>query len=267
MIGLDFPNISPNMVTIGFVSIKWYSMAYLVGIICAWYMVKNFVKKYGFNISSDEIGELAFYATIGVIVGGRLGYVVFYGGSPNPFFENPLQILQLWKGGMSFHGGIAGVIIAIYLFCRRFKFKFLQITDIVVPTVPLGIFLGRIANFINDELWGRVTDVSWAVKFPSGGYLPRHPSQLYEALLEGVLLFIILNILFRIKKIRDMTGFTSACFALGYALCRLFVEQFREPDAQLGFLFMHITMGQLLSVPLVIAGFYIIYRNLFSKPL
>ncbi|MDR1694739.1 MAG: prolipoprotein diacylglyceryl transferase [Lactobacillaceae bacterium] len=266
MIGLAFPNISPEIFSIGFFSVRWYSMAYLLGILFAWFMVKRNVKKYDWGLTDENLSDLAFYATMGMVAGGRLGYVLFYGGEPNPFWENPALILQLWKGGMSFHGGIAGVIFAVLWYSYKIKYPFLKIMDIIAPFAPIGLFLGRLTNFINDELWGRVTTVPWAVRFPNGGYLPRHPSQLYEAMLEGVVMFLILNILWNIKWTREKTGFISGTFAILYTLFRVIVEQYREPDAHIGFVLGSMTMGQLLSVPLILAGIWAIYKSFKTKP-
>ena len=263
MIGLDFPDISPIIFSIGPLSIRWYSMAYLFGIIIAWLLIKRNVKKYNLPLSKENLEDLVFYITLGIIIGGRLGYVLFYGS--NTFLHNPLSILEVWKGGMSFHGGVLGVIIASYLFAKKIKYKFLGITDLIVLYAPIGIFFGRITNFINDELWGRVTDVAWAVRFPNGGYLPRHPSQLYEAFFEGIIMFIILNWLWKYKNIRERQGFISALFITLYGLFRISMEQFREPDAQLGFFFGSLTMGQILSIPLIIVGISIIGYK--TKPL
>lgn len=264
MIGFDFPNISPIIFAIGPFAIRWYSMAYLVGILMAWFLTKRYVKKYNIGLTDDNLGDLAFYCTLGIIIGGRLGYVLFYGGEDNPFVKNPLMVFEIWKGGMSFHGGVAGVAFAVLFYAHKIKYSFLEMMDVIVPSVPIGVFLGRLTNFVNDELWGRVTDVSWAVRFPNGGFLPRHPSQLYEAMLEGVVMFIILNILWNIKWVRERTGFVSGMFVLLYALFRSIVEQYREPDAQLGFFFGAITMGQLLSIPLVLAGVWGIYHGIKS---
>ncbi len=257
MTGLDFPNISPILFSIGPVAIRYYSLAYLFGILIGWFLLLKNIKKYNLNITPKQVEELIFYYTLGVVLGGRLGYVLFYGDGL--FWQNPLQIFAIWQGGMSFHGGILGVIIATYLFAKRFDFKFLFITDLISLYVPIGIFLGRIANFINDELWGRVSDVPWAIKFPSGGFLPRHPSQLYEAFLEGFIMFIILNVLWKFEKIRNRTGFISAMFVLLYGVFRAVVENYRQPDAQLGFLFAGLTMGQLLSFPFIITGLVVIF--------
>lgn len=259
MTGLNYPEISPIIFSIGPLVVRWYSMAYLVGIISAWLLVKRQVRIYNIPLTKDNLEDLVFDVTMGIILGGRLGYVIFYGGSM--FWEHPLQILAIWNGGMSFHGGIIGVILAIWYFAYKIKTPFLKITDLVVLYVPIGIFLGRLANFVNDELWGRVTDVAWAVRFPRGGYLPRHPSQIYEALAEGVFMFIILNWLWRYKWVRERTGFVSGCFACLYAIMRMSMEQFREPDAQLGFFFDSITMGQMLSLPFLIVGAWVMYRS------
>jgi len=258
MTGLSFPDISPIIFSLGPISIRWYSMAYLFGIVAAALFVARDVKKYVLGLSKEKIEDLAFYVTLGIIVGGRLGYMLFYGREL--LLSNPLSLFEIWKGGMSFHGGIIGVIIAIYLFSRNAKYPFLRATDMVCVYVPIGIFCGRIANFINDELWGRITDVPWAVRFPSGGYLPRHPSQIYEALAEGLLMFIILKILWRIERFRSKQGFLSGSFLLLYGMFRMFMEQFREPDRQLGFLFAHITMGQVLSLPFLLLGAFLIAR-------
>ncbi len=256
MTGLAFPDISPIIFSIGPLSIRWYSMAYLFGILFGWFLVNRYIKKYKINLSQTDLEDLVFYITLGIILGGRLGYVLFYGTSA--FWHNPLQILAIWQGGMSFHGGIIGVITAIYLFAGKIKYPFLGITDLVVLVVPVGVFFGRIANFVNDELWGRVTDVAWAVRFPNGGYLPRHPSQIYEALLEGLLTFVILNLLWRKKWVREHTGFVSSLFVLCYGVFRILMEQFRQPDAHMGFYLSYFTMGQILSLPLVVVGIWVL---------
>ena len=263
MIGLAYPEISPIIFSIGPVAIRWYSMAYLVGILLGWLLVSVRVKKYNINLDKGDLEDVVFYVTLGIVLGGRIGYILFYGWQQ--YADNPLEALAIWHGGMSFHGGIFGVISALFLLSRKLKFHFLQLTDLVAPVVPIGIFLGRIANFINDELWGRVTDVAWAVRFPRGGFVPRHPSQIYEACLEGIVLFCILNYLWRKKFFRENHGYISAIFLLGYALARLVVEQFREPDIQLGFLWYGLTMGQWLSVPIVLMGIYLIFHHFKSN--
>lgn len=260
---IDFPNISPVAFTIGVFSIRWYALAYLLGILSAWYFTKHNIKKYNLGITSNQLDDLVFYTTLGILLGGRLGYVLFYGNGY--FLRNPAEIFAVWHGGMSFHGGIIGVILALYLFSRKEQFSFLKITDIVALYVPIGIFLGRIANFINGELWGRVTDVPWAVKFPDGGYLPRHPSQIYEASCEGILMLIILNFLWRKPYVRQHSGIISACFLILYAVSRMCMEFFREPDMQIGFLFAHITLGQILSIPCLLLGLFVLHLSVKNK--
>lgn len=255
---IDFPAISPIIFTFGPLQLRWYALAYLVGILAAWWLTKRNIQKYELGISSAQLDDLVFYTTLGIILGGRLGYVLFYG--QGYFWHHPAEILAVWHGGMSFHGGIIGVILGLYAYAVKYHFPFLRVTDIVALYVPIGIFWGRLANFVNDELWGRVTTVPWAVKFPSGGYLPRHPSQIYESLSEGVLMFCILNIAWRYAYVRRHTGLVSALFLIIYTLSRLGMEFFREPDQQIGFLWHHITLGQLLSIPFLILGFYLLHR-------
>ncbi len=263
MTGLAYPDISPIIFSIGPIAIRWYSMAYLLGILSAWFLVSKNIKKYDLPITKANLEDLVFYVTLGIILGGRIGYVLFYG--TDVFLKNPLEIFAIWHGGMSFHGGILGVIIAVYLCSKKIKYPFLGLTDLVALYTPIGIFLGRLANFANDELWGRVTNIAWAVRFPSGGYLPRHPSQLYEAFTEGILLFITLNILWKIPFVRNNKGFISGVFLSFYTLFRIIMEQFREPDAQLGFIYANITMGQILSFPLMGIGAYLIIRTVKNR--
>lgn len=256
MIGLAYPEISPIALSLGPLVVRWYSLAYLFGILGAWFLFLRNNAKNNLGYSKQNIEDLVFYITLGIIIGGRLGYAVFYGGTE--MWLKPWRLFELWKGGMSFHGGIAGVCAAAFIFAKRFKFPFLSITDIVALYAPIGIFLGRLANFVNDELWGRVTDVAWAVRFPAGGYLPRHPSQLYEAFFEGLVLFIVLNLLWKLPKLRKANGFLSGLFVLCYGVFRISMEQFRQPDAQLGFFFGSVTMGQMLSVPLILIGGFVL---------
>lgn len=263
MNGFDFPDISPIIFSIGPLAVRWYSMAYLFGIVCGWYLIVRNVRKYNLGLTKENIEDLVFYLTLGIVVGGRLGYVLFYGGSA--FWHNPLQIFAVWKGGMSFHGGLLGVIAATYLFSRKINYKFLALTDLIVLYAPIGIFCGRLANFVNDELWGRITNVAWAVKFPSGGYWPRHPSQLYEAFFEGIVMFVVLNWLWRYPRVRECQGFVSSLFVILYGIFRMSMEQFREPDEQMGFFFNYFTMGQILSLPLVILGVIVMYFSLRRK--
>ena len=256
----DFPDISPVIFSIGPFALRWYAMAYLVGIVTAWILTKRNIRKYNLGITTEQLDDLVFYTTLGIILGGRLGYVICYGDGY--FWQHPAEILAVWHGGMSFHGGIAGVIIAIYCFAKKYKFPYLKITDLVALYVPIGIFLGRLANFVNGDIWGRITTVPWAVKFPDGGYLPRHPSQLYEALTEGILMFIILNLLWRKKFVRNHTGIISAVFLVIYGLSRISMEFFREPDRQIGYIAGSVTMGQILSLPFLILGLFILHRSL-----
>jgi len=260
MIGLAYPEISPIAFSLGPIAIRWYSLAYLAGILAAWYLVVKNNEKYRLGFEIKQIEDLVFYITLGIILGGRLGYAVFYGGAE--MWLKPWHLLELWKGGMSFHGGICGVIIASFCFAKKYKISFFKITDLIALYSPIGIFLGRLANFVNDELWGRETDVAWAVRFPRGGYVPRHPSQLYEAFLEGIVLFCLLNMLWRLPNVRKHSGLISGLFVFCYGLFRLVVEQFRQPDVQLGFLFFGLTMGQLLSIPLLILGIWGIFYSI-----
>lgn len=265
MTGFSYPNISPVFFSVGPIDIRWYSLAYLFGIAAAWFLVNRNIKKYNLPISKTQLEDVVFYITLGIILGGRIGYMLFYGREA--LLENPLELFALWHGGMSFHGGIAGVIIASWLAAKKINYKFLSLTDLAALYAPIGIFCGRLANFANDELWGRVTTVPWAVRFPNGGYLPRHPSQLYEAVFEGLVLFIVLNLLWQIRRVRCSSGFVSACFLILYGTFRVVMEQFREPDVQIGFIWEHITMGQLLSLPFIILGLSILYISINKKEL
>ncbi|MBR1915630.1 MAG: prolipoprotein diacylglyceryl transferase [Alphaproteobacteria bacterium] len=258
MNGLTYPLISPVMMHIGFIDIRWYSLAYLFGIVAAWFLILKNIKKYKIDLTKPQIDDFIFNITLGIILGGRIFYVLFY--NFEMFLSSPLEIFALWHGGMSFHGGLFGAILGIWYSAKKFKCPFLLLSDLAALYTPIGLFLGRLANFINDELWGRVADVPWAVRFPSGGYLPRHPSQIYEAVLEGLMLLIVLNFLWRYDWVRKRHGFISGVFLTGYAVFRIFIENFREPDAQLGFIFSQITMGQILSLPILAAGIFIIFR-------
>lgn len=261
MTGLDFPEMSPVIFSVGAFAVRWYSMAYLCGIAAAWFMILRMVKKYNLGLTRQQVEDAVFFTTIGIIVGGRLGYVLFYG--QEFFWEHPWQIPAIWKGGMSFHGGAVGAVAGMFYTAYSRKTNFWQLTDLAALFAPIGIFLGRIANFVNDELWGRVTDVPWAVRFPSGGYLPRHPSQLYEAFAEGLVIFFVLNWLWRYRAVRERRGVVSALFVIMYGSFRIVLERFRQPDAQLGFLWGGLTMGQLLSVPVLLFGLYLLWRFAF----
>lgn len=257
---MDFPNISPVAFQIGFLSVRWYSLAYMFGLLGGWIYAKKLAKKWQNGVGENHVDDFLTYATLGVIFGGRLGYVLFY--NLDYYAMNPVQILKIWQGGMSFHGGLLGVVVAFVLFSKLKKISFFALTDIIACVAPMGLFLGRVANFINGELYGRVAkDVPWAVVFPNGGSFPRHPSQLYEAMLEGLALFLILNLTALYPKVREKRGFLSGLFVAFYASFRLFVEQFRQPDLHLGFIFEHITMGQALSIPMLLCGLAIIFYS------
>ena len=255
-----WPEIDPVALQLGPLPIRWYALAYIAGLILGWAYARVLVQRAELwgtvpRPSVASLDDLLVYAALGVVVGGRLGYVLFY--NPEFYLAYPGEIVAVWKGGMSFHGGLAGAALGIYLFARRQNVPVLAVADLCATVVPIGIFLGRIANFIKPELWGRVSDVSWAMVFPGAGDEPRHPSQLYEAGLEGIVLLILLYALVRTGAYQR-SGFVTGAFAAGYGVARIICEFFREPDPQLGFLFGQATMGMLLSVPLVIAGLALI---------
>jgi phosphatidylglycerol:prolipoprotein diacylglycerol transferase len=258
---ITLPGFDPNIIQIGSFAIRWYSLAYIAGILLAWGSVKYFNRS---KLSKEALDDWLFWAVLGVVLGGRLGYVLFY--NFGFYIHHPLQILAVWHGGMSFHGGCLGAIISMYLFAKKYKINFLELTDTLAIATPIGLFFGRIANFINLELYGRVTGSNFGVIFPNAGDLPRHPSQLYEAALEGLLLFIILFALAKFTKIREKVGVLSGLFLVLYSAARAFVEQFREPDEQIGLLFNHhITMGQILSAPMIVAGLVVVGLALKNK--
>ena len=250
------PNFDPVIFSIGPLAIRWYSVAYILGIVFTFLMLKSSNKKLPI-MSAKALDDWITWAVLGIVIGGRLGYVLFY--NLGFYLENPVQILAIWQGGMSFHGGLLGSIIAMFLFAKKYKIDFLKLTDILAVAAPIGLFFGRIANFINMELYGRVTTSKFGVIFPNAGDLPRHPSQLYEAFLEGILSFIILFSLANFTKVQNKKGFLSGLFLILYASSRIFIEQFREPDEQIGFIFDYITMGQILSIPLIILGLIMIF--------
>ncbi len=257
---ISFPNIDPVAVHIGAFAVRWYSLAYMAGILSGWWVIaRENARKPLKNLSKSALDDMIMWAVAGIILGGRLGYVFFY--KPDYYLAHPLEILRVWEGGMSFHGGFLGTVLAFFLFCRKYKIRFLALTDLLACAAPLGLFFGRIANFINGELYGRVTDASIGMVFPTGGDLPRHPSQLYEATLEGLVLFLLMFILLKTTNLRDKTGKLSGIFLLGYSLARGICENFREPDSFLGFLYGGVTMGQLLSAPMLIGGIYLVVRK------
>jgi phosphatidylglycerol---prolipoprotein diacylglyceryl transferase len=253
---LPFPQFDPIAVSIGPFAIRWYALAYIVGIVLGWIYARKILRTERFwggpaPITVAQFDDYVLWVTLGIILGGRTGYVLFY-NLPH-FIAHPLEMFQLWQGGMSFHGGFLGCVVAVLLFGWRNKIPVLSLGDVTSAAGTIGLLLGRLANFINGELWGRVTDVPWAFVFPTGGPLPRHPSQLYEAALEGVLLFAVLTLMVRRGALRR-PGLIIGTFAIGYGLARIFSEFFREPDPQLGFLWGGLTMGMLLSLPMIAAG-------------
>ena len=257
---IPFPAFDPVLVHLGPFAIRWYALAYIAGILLGWLYARALVRAESLwggkaPMTALDFDDFIVWVTLGIILGGRTGYVLFY--NPEYFAEHPLEIFQLWNGGMSFHGGFTGCVVAVILFARSRGIPILSLGDITCAVGPIGIFLGRIANFINGELWGRPADVPWAMVFPGGGPLPRHPSQLYEAGLEGLMLLAVLFLLMRAGALRR-PGMIIGSFAAVYAIARSFGEFFREPDAQLGFLWGGATMGQLLSIPLFIAGLILI---------
>jgi phosphatidylglycerol:prolipoprotein diacylglycerol transferase len=253
---IPYPKINPILISIGPLPIRWYALAYIAGLIFGWAYVRHLVGKASLwgvlpRPSKASIDDLLVYVAFGVILGGRLGYVLFY--NPAYYSAHLGEIIAVWKGGMSFHGGLIGATLGIILFARQIKVPVLSVMDVTAAAVPIGLFLGRLANFIKPELWGRPTNVPWAMIFPGSDGVPRHPSQLYEAGLEGVLLFVVLYVAIRLGALRQ-PGLTTGIFAIGYGAARIFCELFREPDPQLGFLFGGATMGMVLSVPLIVAG-------------
>ena len=253
---LPFPNFDPVAVSLGPFAVKWYALAYIVGIVLGWVYARHILRNEKYwggpaPISIVQFDDYVLWVTLGIILGGRLGYVLFYNFTW--FIAHPLEIFQLWQGGMSFHGGFLGCVAAVLLFGWRNRVPVLSLGDITCAVGPIGLLLGRLANFINGELWGRASDVPWAFVFPTGGPLPRHPSQLYEGALEGILLFVLLTLMIR-RGALQRPGLIIGTFAIVYGLARIFSEFFRQPDPQLGFLWGGLTMGMLLSLPMIAAG-------------
>ena len=238
--------------------IRWYGLMYVLGFSATWLLVRQQIKKYGLRDLGARFEDLNFFLILSLILGGRLGYVLFY--NFNYYMRHPLEIPATWQGGMSFHGALIGLLVGGFFYCRRHRLGFLETADVYIVTVPIGIGLGRIGNFINGELFGRITDVPWAMIFPGGGPLPRHPSQIYECLLEGVLLFILLWVLkSRYRQRHWPDGTMLALFLMLYGIFRSFAELFRQPDPQLGFLFAGVTMGQVLSCLMIIGGLFLLF--------
>jgi len=265
---IPFPAFDPVLISVGPIAIRWYALAYIVGILLGWVYARAIIRRETLwggpaPMTVTDFDDFVLWVTLGIILGGRIGYVLFY--NPSYFAAHPLESVQLWKGGMSFHGGFLGCVLAVVLFARRRGLPILSLGDLTCAAGTIGIFLGRIANFINGELWGRPTDVPWAMVFPNGGPLPRHPSQLYEAALEGLVLFTVLALLIRAGALKR-PGLILGAFALGYAIARAIGEHFREPDIQIGFLWGGLTMGTLLSLPLMLAGVALIAVGLRREP-
>ncbi|TSB01375.1 prolipoprotein diacylglyceryl transferase [Sphingorhabdus contaminans] len=256
---IQFENlgVGPVALDLGFFQIRWYSLGYLAGILLGYWLLLKLLARPGAPMSREHADDMILYATLGIIVGGRLGYIFFYQPS---ILQNPVDIFKLWEGGMSLHGGTLGTIIAIWLLARKHKLSFLRVCDYIACVIPFGLFLVRLANFVNDELWGRVTDVPWAIVFPNGGPEPRHPSQLYEAALEGLLMAAIMWPLFFKTDARYKPGFLFGTAALIYGLSRFAVEFVREPDQQLQWLVQAsgLSMGQWLTIPMILIGLFLI---------
>ncbi|NTU76524.1 MAG: prolipoprotein diacylglyceryl transferase [Alphaproteobacteria bacterium] len=259
MFAFVFPPLDPILVSIGPVSIHWYAVAYLAGFLLGWRLCMKLARQNPDGPTAEQYDAFLTWVVIGTVLGGRLGYILFY--QFDLYLNEPLEALKVWHGGMSFHGGLLGVLAATWLFVRKQKIPFFAFTDLLACATPIGLGLGRLANFVNGELYGRATDMPWAVIFPRGGNIPRHPSQLYEAALEGIVLFVIMAFLARIPALRKRQGFLSGVFLIAYALFRFMAELFREPDAQLGFLYGGITMGQLLGLPMPLFGAFLLWRS------
>ena len=253
------PSINPIIVSLGFLDIRWYSLAYIFAFILGSILIKK-INKTSYNLlSNNEIDRFFIWAVIGVIVGGRIGYVLFY--QTELFFSKPYYLLEIWNGGMSFHGGLIGIIFAIYFFSLKNKIHFFYLSDLVSLVAPIGLFFGRIANFINNELYGRITDFPFAMIYPIIDNNPRHPSQLYEAFFEGIVIITILFIYLKRKPKDYLIGNISALFLIFYSIFRFLIEYLREPDHHLGLIFNYFSMGQLLCIPLFVAGLAIFFRK------
>lgn len=257
---LPYPNIDPVIFHLGPLAIRWYSLAYIAGILIGWWIFMREQKLHPIpGLNKKALDDMVMWAVGGIILGGRLGYVLFY--RLDYYLAEPAAIFRIWEGGMSFHGGMIGFIVAFYVFARKYKVAFAPVIDLLACVAPIGIFFGRLANFINGELYGRITDLPWGMVFPHGGEVPRHPSQLYEAGMEGVFLFALLMFLLKFTRARQKPLLLSGVFLSGYALSRIVAECLREPDDFLGFFWGSATMGQLLSVPMLVLGLYLIFRH------
>lgn len=269
LLALPFPAIDPVLIEVGPFALRWYALAYIAGILLAWRYMRRLVlndRLWGGvkRPTPVDIDDFVLWGTIGIIVGGRLGYVLFY--NPAYYLAHPLEIFEVWSGGMSFHGGFAGTVLAMILFAYKRGISIWTLFDLAGCAAPIGLFFGRLANFINGELWGRVTDVPWAVVFPTGGPEPRHPSQLYEAALEGIVLFLVIRVLSHRYQMLQRPGFIAGAFALGYGVTRSIAELYRVPDAHIGYLSGFVTMGIVLSLPMIIAGVSAMIWSMRQKP-
>lgn len=253
-----FPEFDPVALQIGPIAIRWYALSYIVGILLAWRYCIWLSRKPPQRVTRNQLDDLLFWATLAIIVGGRLGQVLLW--APGYYLANPIEILKVWEGGMAFHGGLIGVIVAMWVYARSQRLSFFAFSDLVAPAAPIGLFLGRVANFINGELVGRPTDVPWAMIFPHVDGQPRHPSQLYQAALEGIVLFVILHWAARQESLRTRMGMLSGIFLVGYAVARSIGEMFREPEVDLGSL-SFLTWGQILSLPMLVIGLYLVMRK------
>ena len=252
---LPFPNFDPVLVHIGPLSIRWYALAYITSLVVGWWGVRRLARRSPAVATHTQVDDFLTWATLGVVLGGRFGYILFY--QPGFYFSHPLNMLQVWNGGMSFHGGMLGVVVALVIFCRRNGISLLGFADRLAIVSPMGLGLGRCANFINGELWGRAAspNLPWAMIFPNDpDQIPRHPSQLYEALMEGLVLFLVVFLLSRRHAIRARFGLLTGVFLMGYGAARIIGEFFRQPDPFLGFLWAGATMGQLLCIPMILVG-------------
>lgn len=258
---LMFPQFDPVLVQVGPFAIRWYALAYIGGLVLGWRLLRRLVVQPPEVATKLQADDFLTWATLGVVLGGRLGYVLFY--QPAEYLAHPRQILEVWHGGMSFHGGMLGVALATTWFCRRNRISILGFADRIAVCAPIGLGLGRIANFINGELWGRPAPswLPWAMVFPTGGDVARHPSEIYQALLEGLILFLVMYSLSRREALRARIGFLTGAFLIGYGIARIIGECFRQPDAFLGFLAFGTTMGQLLSIPMVLIGIWLVLRS------
>ena len=255
-------NFDPVFIDLGVFQIRWYSIASIAGIILGWIyaikIIKKMERKHNFAVISQTVfDDLIIYLVIGIVLGGRLGYVIFY--NFEYFSKNPFEILKIWEGGMSFHGGLLGVIISIIIFSKIKRVNFFYFTDIISCVAPIGLFLGRIANFINGELYGKISTLPWAVIFPNDGNISRHPSQIYEAILEGIVLFFLINFFALKKQLLLKKGYASGLFLIFYSMARIIGENFREPDKHLGYFFSYFSMGIILSFATFLAGCFIIF--------